>query len=282
MKISIITASYNYEDYIKESIESVLDQSYPNWELIIIDDGSSDNSLNVIKGYAEKDSRIKVFTHEGNVNKGLAETVKLGISKTSGEYIAFLESDDIWTPDYLDKKAKIAKQYPKVALIFNDIEMFGDESTIKEQENYFDMSKRFFKKIKSPQNIFNWLLCCNFIPTFSCAMVKKETLEKCTLDTPFSPWLDWNLWLQLSYKNDFYYLPECLTKWRMHKKSYINTSNKTKRNNNNILKKFVENIFSNETNPIKKFLLVNYYTFLMLFFKINRGLIRKMIYCFYF
>lgn len=92
--ISIITASYNYENYIKETIESVLNQTYTNWELIIVDDGSKDNSVEVIKSYCEKDSRIKLFQHEGGVNKGLAETIKLGISKAQGEWIAFLESDD--------------------------------------------------------------------------------------------------------------------------------------------------------------------------------------------
>ena len=64
MKISIITTSYNYEEYIKETIESVLAQSYTNWEMIIIDDGSKDNSVNIIKKYCQKDKRIKLYQHQ--------------------------------------------------------------------------------------------------------------------------------------------------------------------------------------------------------------------------
>ena len=275
MKISVITASYNYEDYIKESIESILAQTYQDWELIIVDDGSKDKSLEVINTYAQIDHRIKVFTHENNINKGLVETVKLGVSKAQGEYIAFLESDDIWTKNYLEEKIKIAKKYPNAALIFNSIEMFGDEDSMNEYENYFEFSKKILASIKFPKNIFNWMLFSNLVPTFSCVMVKKDSLLKCSLITPFSPWLDWALWLQLAYQNDFYYLPINLTKWRMHKKSYINTSSKGRKNNNAILKGFIENVFAHETSNIKKLFLINYYTFMMRLFKMNRSLIKK-------
>ena len=97
MKISIVTASYNYQDYIKETIQSVLDQTYSDWELIIVDDCSTDNSVDVIKSFS--DDRIKLFINEKNL--GLAETIKLGIENATGEWIAFLESDDILREDYL-------------------------------------------------------------------------------------------------------------------------------------------------------------------------------------
>lgn len=81
MKISIITASYNYQDYIKETIQSILDQTYQDWELIIIDDCSSDNSVDIIKSF--KDDRIKLIVNEKNL--GLATTVKRGIENSTGE-----------------------------------------------------------------------------------------------------------------------------------------------------------------------------------------------------
>lgn len=275
MKVSIIIASYNYEDYIKEAIESVLAQTYTNWELVIIDDGSSDNSLSVIKDYAEKDSRIKVFTHENNINKGLIKTVELGISKATGDYIAFLESDDIWVKDYLDKKNKILQEHPSVGIIFNDVELFGDEEVVKSQEKYFDFSRKILKKIKFPQNIFNLMLVYNVVPTFSCVMVKKELINKCLLEISFPPYLDWNIWLQLAYKNNVYYIPEFLTLWRLHKKSYISTSQKVLKNNNKIFINFIKNVFSNEKNLFKKNFLTLYYSFVMIFFKMNRSLINK-------
>ena len=83
MKISIFTASYNAEKTIKETIESVLNQTHNDWELIIVDDGSRDNSLEIIKSYCQKDERMKLYTHKDDINKGLKETVKFGLSHCS-------------------------------------------------------------------------------------------------------------------------------------------------------------------------------------------------------
>lgn len=103
-KVSIITASFNYENFIKETIESVLNQTFKDWEMIIVDDGSSDNSVNVIKEYCQKDSRIKLFTHPNNENRGLGETLKLGIKNSSADYLVFLESDDTISENYIGQK----------------------------------------------------------------------------------------------------------------------------------------------------------------------------------
>lgn len=274
-KISIITASYNYEDYIKEAIESVMVQSYQDWELIIVDDGSKDNSLEVINSYAQKDARIKVFTHENNVNKGLIETIKLGLSNVCGDYVAFLESDDVWTKDYLEKKSQIIQQYPDTGLIFNSVEMFGCHQNIKEYAGYFELSQKILNKIEFPKNLFDLMLLINLVPTFSCVMVKKEAIDACSFDNLYGPWLDWGLWIQIAYRHDFYYIPKNLTKWRMHQKSYINTSDKIKRNNNKILYSIVSNTFDREQNTFKKIILTNYYYTVMLFFKITKGFIKK-------
>lgn len=274
MKISIITASYNYEDYIKEAIDSVLQQSYSDWELIIVDDGSEDKSLEVINAYSQKDKRIKVFTHENNINKGLAETIKLGLSNATGEYVAFLESDDIWVHNYLEEKIKIIQKYSEIGLIFNSVKMFGDNDTISEYDKYFELSKKILNKLKFPRNIFNFMLLSNFIPTFSCVMVKKDILDSCKFETLYSPWLDWALWLQIAYKSPFYYIPKDLTKWRMHKKSYINTSSK-KKNNNAVLLKFIQNIFEDEPNILKRQFSIALYSLIIILFKINRSLIKK-------
>ena len=84
MKISVITASYNYAQYIEETISSVLSQSYQDWELVVVDDGSSDGSVEIIESYCKKDSRIKLYQHEGGQNKGLKETLLLGLEHSQG------------------------------------------------------------------------------------------------------------------------------------------------------------------------------------------------------
>ena len=107
LKISIVLTSYNYEQYISECIKSVIDQTFTDWELIIIDDGSKDNSINIIKEFCSKDERIKLFTHPKNENKGLQKTLEYGINLANNEWITLLESDDILSCDYLEKKQKL-------------------------------------------------------------------------------------------------------------------------------------------------------------------------------
>ena len=100
--VSIITPSYNSEKYIIETIESVLAQTYKNWEVIIVDDLSTDDSLQIIEQYAQKDRRIKVI--RSKQNRGPAKARNRAIEEAKGKYIAFLDSDDVWFPDKLEKQ----------------------------------------------------------------------------------------------------------------------------------------------------------------------------------
>ena len=99
--ISVIVASYNYEAYIRETLDSLVSQDYNAFEVIVVDDGSKDNSCEIIKEYANKYPNFYFYQHDGGVNKGLAETVKLALSKAKGDYVAFCESDDYWTSNHL-------------------------------------------------------------------------------------------------------------------------------------------------------------------------------------
>lgn len=224
MKISVVTASYNYEEYIKKTIQSVLDQTYQDWELIIIDDGSKDNSLSVINSYCEKDKRIKLYTHENNINKGLKETIQLGISKAQGEWIVFLESDDLIAPDYMSKKVKIAEQNKDVNLIFNDCEFFGDDNRVRDFNIALNKTRTILSNRTYPRDMFYDFYLSNKIFTFSCVMAKRDDLFKIDYNANLDYLLDWWMWIQLAGLGQFYYMPEKLTRWRLHSSSYINNS----------------------------------------------------------
>ena len=92
--VSVLMPSYNHEEYLPEVITSVLNQTFKELELIIIDDCSKDKSKTIIESYQEKDKRIKAFFHERNL--GLASTMNDLLSQASGKYIAFIDSDDVW------------------------------------------------------------------------------------------------------------------------------------------------------------------------------------------
>lgn len=106
--VSIVTPCYNSENYLSETIESVITQTYSNWELIIVDDISTDDSIKVIREYCEKDSRIKYFVLEEKGGASLARN--RAIREARGKYIAFLDSDDVWKEEKLEKQIKFMEE----------------------------------------------------------------------------------------------------------------------------------------------------------------------------
>lgn len=226
MKISVIMASYNYAQYLEEAINSVINQSHQDWELIIVDDGSSDNSVEIIKSYCEKDNRIKFFQHPDGKNKGLKETLLLGLSHATGEWIAFLESDDYLSPDNLSKKIDIVQKYPDVKLIFNCVEILKDEKCSLKRQKNLENTYNKLRKMIFPKNMFYDFYINNMILTFSSVMVEKNALKDANYNATVDVLLDWWLWIHLAYKNKFYYIDEKLTFWRLHHESYLTKGKK--------------------------------------------------------
>lgn len=220
-KITVITASYNYENYIAETIESIINQKYQNWELIIADDGSKDNSIKVIQEYCNKDNRIKLVTHKNNANKGLPETVKLALSHATGEYTAFLESDDIWHVDNLYEKVQALEKYPNADFIFNGVEYFGDKKMVESSASYGGEIRKILIGASRENEIMEKMGLHCLVLTFSCVMVKTNALKECDFATPYGAHLDWWLWYQMFYTSEVVYLDKKLTYWRMHGGSYI-------------------------------------------------------------
>lgn len=105
--VSIITPCYNGSKYVAETIESVLAQTYQNWEMLIVDDGSKDNSAEIIRNYAEKDTRIRLIQQP---NGGSANARNHGIREAQGQYIALLDADDLWKPDFLAEQIAFMKE----------------------------------------------------------------------------------------------------------------------------------------------------------------------------
>lgn len=103
-KVSVIMPAYNAEKYIEEAVRSVIAQTYQNWELFIIDDCSSDRTPEIAKRFSEEDSRIVFLQNEENVN--VAKTRNRGFDCCTGDYVALLDSDDIWLPEKLEKQIK--------------------------------------------------------------------------------------------------------------------------------------------------------------------------------
>ena len=114
--VSIIMPAYNCEKYITEAIASVINQTYQNWELIVIDDCSQDNTVNIVKRLALEDTRINLYQNERNV--GVSKTRNKGLSIAKGQWIAFLDSDDCWASEKLEKQMEFIKAHPNALLTY--------------------------------------------------------------------------------------------------------------------------------------------------------------------
>jgi glycosyltransferase involved in cell wall biosynthesis len=116
--VTVIIPFYNEERFLEEAIKSVLQQTYTHWEIVLIDDGSSDSSTALAKTYAAQyPGKIFYLEHEGHQNKGLSATRNAGIARANGNLIALLDADDVWLPQKLQKQVAIFQQHPEVALL---------------------------------------------------------------------------------------------------------------------------------------------------------------------
>ena len=198
--ISVIMPCYNAQSFVGEAIESVIEQSWKNLELIVIDDGSQDLSSQVVKKWAEKDDRIIFFTNEKNV--GVSETRNRGIELSKGEWIAFLDSDDVWEKDKLEKQMALAVDR-KADFVFSSCSMIdeknryiGEMSRVPIQANYRELQR------------WNMITC-------SSVLVKRELLGECRFKQDDSR-EDYILWLRLLRKSSFAYaVREPLVRWRI-------------------------------------------------------------------
>ena len=207
-KFTIIVASYNYRRYIGQTLDSILAQTYKDFEVLVVDDCSQDDSVSLIKEYCQKDARVKLI--ENDKNLGLVRTLKKAVSLAQNPWLAFCESDDYWTPDYLAEKAAYIKAHPETAIVVNDVALFGDDKAmakVKKERVSFEK----LKKYQEPRSMYADLFYHNIIPTFSCAVVRKDLLEACDFNPVQPALLDWWLWRQLAPDYKVGYIDKKLT-----------------------------------------------------------------------
>lgn len=198
--VSVIIPTYNRAHLVGRAIQSVLNQTYQDFELIIVDDGSTDNTEEIIKEFQEQDKRIKYIKHDKN--KGGSTTRNTGIKAARGEYIAFQDSDDEWLPEKLKKQMEVFKNTSsKVGIIYTGFWRIKDN-----EKTYIPQS---WVKQKDG-NIYFELLKGNFVTTQS-IVTRKECFKKAGMFDEKLPRLqDWELVLRLSKYYNFKCIDEPL------------------------------------------------------------------------
>jgi glycosyltransferase involved in cell wall biosynthesis len=220
-RVSVVIPSYNHEKYIAASIQSVLDQTYQDFEIVITDDSSTDNSVEVIKNF--NDPRIKLFCF--NKNQGAAVSTNNSIQESKGEFIAILNSDDIFVADKLRKQVSFLDNNPQFGAVFAYPQVIDEEGNLYKEEHFY---RNIF--IQNNRTRFEWLRY--FFLNGNCLchpsiLIRKDCYHQVGLyDVRLAQLPDFDFWIRLCMKYDIYILPEKLVKFRIFKNEISASGNR--------------------------------------------------------
>jgi len=219
VRISVVVTSYNYAKFIGQTLDSLLAQSYPCHEVIVVDDGSTDGSVDVIEGYVARSPLIRLYRHSDLQNHGLVDTIQLGIAQATGDYVAFCESDDYWTLNHLAEVVKLIHENTDAVILSNAVKPFGDPGGMVRRQEY---CRVVGEELHDGCNIIDIHHHQNFnyIPTLSAVMIRRDVLRLLDFNTPISPWIDFWIYRQLLSRFPLYHLSQELTLWRQHDSFY--------------------------------------------------------------
>lgn len=199
--VSIITPLYNGERFVKQTIESVLQQTYPNWEMIVVNDGSRDNGPSIVENYVKQDSRITLY-HQ--VNQGSASARNNAINRAKGRYIAFLDSDDLWDATFLEEQLRFMQE--------NDAAI-ACASCRRINEEGIEVLKPFV--VPSRVNYYDMLKSCS-LPCLSTVLDRSQLRDIYFQEDLRSLRDDYVLWLKLIKQVDYAYgNPKVITSYRL-------------------------------------------------------------------
>ncbi|MFC0780605.1 glycosyltransferase family 2 protein [Flavobacterium sp. HJSW_4] len=221
--VSIIVPTYNTEKFIRQTIESVQNQTYQNWEMILADDASTDQTVSIIEEFAQKDNRIKLFKLPENRGNGFARNAAL--EKATGKYIAYLDSDDLWFPAKLEKQVQFLKA--------NDLHFtFSFYDSIDEEGN--DLNRR----VESPNPLsYKQLFFCNYVGNLT-AIYDADYFGKIILETTQKR-QDWRIWLTIVKQIKIAKpVPEPLAFYRIRKDSVSSSKFKLIKHNFGVYREF--------------------------------------------
>lgn len=213
VKVSVIIPTYNYASFLGEAVQSVLDQTYTDFEIVIIDDGSTDNTRDVVGNF--QDSRIRYIYQE---NRGLSAAENAGIKASRGRYIALLGADDIWLPQNLEPKVKLLDTRPEIALVCSDAYYFDSDTgyilgKLWREKPFYDWCDPQ-RAVKYPLKELLYRGC--FIQPMT-ALVRREAFDEVGLfDESLKTFDDWDMFARIVRRYPIDVVDSPLVKIRRH------------------------------------------------------------------
>ena len=192
--VSIVIATYNMGQYLSQAVDSILQQTWKNIEVIVVDDGSTDNTPEAMLKY-DRDSRVNFIR---NQNQGQPKAKNCGIKATQGDFIGFCDADDYWEANKLEIQMPLFEN-PNVGVVYSEV------SFIDENNNLFSKDHH---EVRHSGKITNQMLIENFVP-FGTSVIRRKCIEQNGIfDEEFRMGIDWDLWLRYSLDWEFKYAPE--------------------------------------------------------------------------
>jgi len=199
-KVSVIIPTYNRSQFVCETVESVLSQTYKDFEIIVIDDGSTDGTKDVLAHYSDQ---IKYIYQQ---NQGVGAARNKGITEARGEYLAFIDDDDLWLPEKLEKQVEYMDNHPDVAFVSTGTYVIDVDGNDVAKWQKYESSRQTFESLVEDNFIFNLTV-----------LLRKNCFENVGgFDTRLAISQDYDLWLRLAKRYKFAYLDFYSAKYREH------------------------------------------------------------------
>lgn len=215
-KVSVIIVTYNYAKFLPAAIESVLAQSFTDYELIVVDNGSNDNTPEVIERYAGKIKHCRL-----EKNAGRAGGKNVGIKMTRGKYIQFLDADDTLLPEKLEKQVRFLEENQEIGIVYSDSMFVNEYGEPMPEASRWYRNRHF----KSEDSFLKKLVQENFLLTHDGLLRREAVLSSNGFDEQEDLMEDWDFWFRLALGgNQFYLLPEILSTYYKHGNSATNNA----------------------------------------------------------
>ena len=222
MMVSIILCTYNREKYLGRAINSILDQTYEDWELLVVDDGSTDHTEELVRAYT--DPRIRFFGMERN--RFYCYAANFGLSQCAGTYVAFQNSDDEWLPNKLEKQVRYMEEHPGTGACFTEVTLIDNEGR-NISDKCQDMLRLFENHYEDQGEWMKFFLYYGNCVCHPSALVKRTVLEQAGgFNLLYCQLADFDLWARIAAQHPIHVLPEKLIRfrWDTAKKDQISST----------------------------------------------------------
>jgi glycosyltransferase involved in cell wall biosynthesis len=223
-RVSVVIPTYNYARYVPEAVDSVLAQSFEELEVIVVDDGSTDQTAEILRSFGEQIRNIR------QEHRGLSAARNTGIRAARGQYVAFLDSDDLWLPEKVSLQIARLDAEPEVGLVYCETLLF-DDSALATPTLHSDWASH------PSGRILPWLVRQNVIPSPT-PIVRRELFERVGLfDETLSACEDWDMWIRIGRVCEIAYVNQVLAKYRRHRENMSLDSERLMTNGLRVLEK---------------------------------------------